>query len=56
MFALMRLADQIAQCRMPIIVQDAKDGHLTRLFDAAAFPLAVIACPTRSSLSDDFAV
>jgi len=49
----MRLADQIAQCRMPFIVQDAKDGHLIRLFGAADFSYAVIACPTRYSLSDD---
>lgn len=53
MFALMRLADQIAQCRMPFIVQDVKDGHQTRLFGAADLSNAVIACPTRYSLSDD---
>jgi hypothetical protein len=53
MFALMRSADQIALRRMPIVVQDAEDGHLTRLFGAADFSLAVIACPTRYSLSDD---
>jgi len=49
----MRLADQIAQCRTPFIVENAISKRLTRLMGAADFSNALIACPTRYSLSDD---
>ena len=48
----MRLADQIAQCRIPFIVENTFDRQTTRLTNAADFSSAVIACPTRYSLSD----
>jgi len=51
--ARMRLADQIAQCRTPFIVEDTTDKRQTRLIGAADFSSAVVACPTRYSLSDD---
>lgn len=53
LFVLMRLADQIAQCRTPFIVEDAANGGQTRLIGAADFANEVRACPTRYSLSDD---
>jgi hypothetical protein len=49
----MRLADQIAQCRAPFIVENASNGRQTRLIGAADFSGALVACPTRYSLSDD---
>jgi hypothetical protein len=49
----MRLADQIAQCCIPFIVENALDKQTTRLNNAADFSSAVVACPTRYSLSDD---
>ena len=49
----MRLADRIAQCRTPFIVQNTRDGTLTRLSGAAAFANEILACPTRYVLSDD---
>lgn len=49
----MRLADQIAQCRTPFIVENTANKQKTRLIGAADFSSAVIACPTRYSLSDD---
>jgi hypothetical protein len=49
----MRLADQIAQCRTPFIVEDRTNRRQTRLSGAADFSKAIIACPTRYSLSDD---
>ena len=50
---LMRLADQIAQCRTPFIVENTISKQQTRLMGAADFSNAVVACPTRYSLSDD---
>ena len=49
----MRLADQIAQCRTPFIVEDTISKRQTRLTGAADFSSALVACPTRYSLSDD---
>ena len=49
----MRLADRIAQCRTPFIVQNTIDGTLTRLSGAAAFANEIFACPTRYVLCDD---
>jgi hypothetical protein len=51
--ARMRLADQIAQCRTPFIVENTTSRQKTRLMGAADFSSAVLACPTRYSLSDD---
>jgi hypothetical protein len=48
----MRLADQIAQCCVPFIVESVIDKQMTRLSNAADFSSAVVACPTRYSLSD----
>jgi hypothetical protein len=49
----MRLADQIAQCRTPFMVESTITKRQTRLMGAADFSSAVVACPTRYSLSDD---
>jgi hypothetical protein len=49
----MRLADQIAQCRTPFIVESTVTKRQTRLMGAADFSSAVVACPTRYSLSDE---
>jgi len=49
----MRLADQIAQCRTPFIVEDTTTQRQTRLLGAADFSNALIACPIRYSLSDN---
>jgi len=49
----MRLADRIAQCRTPFIVQNTRDGTLTRLSGAAAFANEILECPTRYVLCDD---
>ncbi len=49
----MRLADRIAQCRTPFIVQNEKDGTITHLNGAAAFADEIVACPTRYVLGDD---
>jgi hypothetical protein len=51
--AAMRLADRIAQCRTPFIVEDTKDRRQTRLIGAADFADAITACPVRYCLSDD---
>ncbi|MGC1458820.1 MAG: hypothetical protein WA825_11125 [Steroidobacteraceae bacterium] len=49
----MRLADRIAQCLTPLVVQNTKDGSLTHLNDAAAFAKDIEKCPTRYVLSDE---
>lgn len=49
----MRLADRIAQCHKPFIVEDTKNGHVTRLTNAAAFSADVARCATRYILSDE---
>ena len=49
----MRLADQIAQCRTPFIVENTITKRQVRLMGAADFSSAVVACPIRYSLSDD---
>lgn len=48
----MRLADQIAHCRTAFIVQNTIDEKTVQLNGAADSSRAVIACPTRYSLSD----
>lgn len=49
----MRLADRIAQCRTPFIVQNTKDGSVTHLSGAAAFSKDIDSCATRYVLSDE---
>jgi hypothetical protein len=49
----MRLADRIAQCRTPFIVENTKDGSSTHLNNAAAFSEDINSCATRYVLSDE---
>jgi hypothetical protein len=49
----MRLADRIAQCRTPFVVQSAANHTSTRLNGAADFAKDLAQCPTRYVLSDD---
>src|SRR5580658_5733321 len=49
----MRLADHIAQCRTPFIVENPKDGSVTCLNNAAAFAKNIDNCATRYVLSDE---
>ena len=49
----MRLADRIAQCRIPFIVENTITKQQVRLMGAADFSSALLACPTRYCLSDD---
>jgi hypothetical protein len=49
----MRLADRIAQCRTPFIVQNTKDGGITHLSGAATFANEILTCPTRYVLCDE---
>jgi hypothetical protein len=51
----MRLADRIAQCRTPFIVENTSDGSVTRLNNAATFASDIESCATRFVLSDDLA-
>jgi hypothetical protein len=51
----MRLADRIAQCRTPFIVENTKDGSITHLNNAAAFANDISGCATRYVLSDELA-
>jgi hypothetical protein len=49
----MRLADRIAQCSTPFIVQDPKTGRLTHLNNAATLSNEIAGCATRFVLSDE---
>jgi hypothetical protein len=49
----MRLADRIAQCRTPFIVENPRNGYVTHLNNAAAFSQSVESCATRYVLSDE---
>lgn len=49
----MRLADLIAQCRTPFVVEDNGDGRITHLQNAAAFAQDIARCATRYVLSDE---
>jgi hypothetical protein len=49
----MRLADRIAQCRAPFIVQSEKGGSPIHLNNAAAFAKDIGSCATRYVLSDE---
>jgi hypothetical protein len=49
----MRLADRIAQCRTPFIVENTQDGSTTQLTNAAAFARDISCCATRHVLSDE---
>lgn len=52
-FARMILADCIAQCRTPLIVQDCRAHAVTRLNSAQDFAAEIAACPIRYVLADD---
>ena len=47
------MADRIAQCRTPFIVQNTKDGSVTHLNSATAFSKDIDSCATRYVLSDE---
>jgi hypothetical protein len=49
----MRLADRIAQCSTPFIVQSLTSHALTRLNGAADFAADIAQCPTRYVLCDE---
>ncbi len=49
----MRLADRVAQCRTPFIVENTKRGTITHLNNAAAFSRDIENCATRYVLSDE---
>ena len=49
----MRLADRIAQCHTPFVVQNVTNHTLRRLNGAADFAGEVAQCPTRYVLCDD---
>ena len=49
----MRLADRIAQCRTPFVVENTRDGCVTQLSGAAAFSKDIAECATRYVLSDE---
>jgi hypothetical protein len=49
----MRLADRIAQCSSPFVVQSLADNTLTRLNGAADFAQDIAHCPIRYILSDE---
>ena len=49
----MKLADQVAQCRTPFVIQTCGTGDLIRLDNAAECAPAVAAAPIRFVLSDD---
>jgi hypothetical protein len=49
----MKLADQVAQCRTPFVIQTCGSGDLIRLDNAAECASAVAAAPIRFVLSDD---
>lgn len=49
----MRLADRIAQCQTPLLVQNTSDGSVTHLNSAAAFAKDIERCATRYVLSDE---
>jgi len=51
----MRLADRIAQCRTPFIVENTKDGSVTHLNNAATFANDINSCAARYVLSDELA-
>ena len=47
------MADRIAQCRIPFIVENTNDGSVMHLNNAAAFSREVETCATRYVLSDE---
>jgi hypothetical protein len=49
----MRLADRVAQCRAPFLVQSETDHALTRLNGASDFAADIAHCPIRYVFSDD---
>src|ERR1700733_15075558 len=49
----MRLADRIAQCRTPFIVENTKNGSTTHLNGATEFSKEIDGCATRYVLTDE---
>jgi hypothetical protein len=49
----MRLADRIAHCHTPFVVQNTKDESVTHLNNASAFAKDIERCATRYVLSDE---
>lgn len=49
----MRLADRIAQCRTPFVVQSTIDNSVVNLTGAASLASEIVKCSTRYVLSDD---
>jgi hypothetical protein len=49
----MRLADRLAQCRVPFVVQSSKSGEITHLNGAAEAAPLIATCPIRYVLSDE---
>jgi hypothetical protein len=49
----MRLADRIAQCRIPFIVENTRDRSMSHLSGAAEFSRDVAGCAMRYVLSDE---
>jgi hypothetical protein len=49
----MRLADRIAQCRTPFVVENTKNGSVAILNGAAAFAQDISSCATRYVLNDE---
>ena len=47
------MADRIAQCRTPFVVENTKDRSITHLNNAAAFSKSIESCATRYVLSDE---
>lgn len=47
------MADRIAQCRTPFVVENTKDGSITHLNNAAAFSKDIESCATRYVLNDE---
>jgi len=49
----MRLADRVAQCRAPFLVENTTNGSITRLNNAASFAQDINDCATRYVLNDE---
>jgi hypothetical protein len=49
----MKLADRVAQCRMPFMIRDCATGAVTKLNNCADFADEIGRCPLRFVLSDE---
>lgn len=52
-FWRMRLADRIAQCRVPFLVQNVRDHSVLHLTGATDFAKVILECPMRYVLTDE---